>query len=295
MTLDATQVDALAEALLEAGAGSVDVSDAAAGTGAERPIFAEPGEGGAPAWNRNRVTALFPAGTDLTAALAAASELAGRSLPEYRLSRIDDQDWVRLTQSQFAPTRISQRLWIVPTWHQAPDPRAVNIVLDPGLAFGTGSHPTTRLCLRWLDARLEPGQTVVDYGCGSGILAIAAAKLGASRVVGVDIDPQALKSSRYNARLNSVAAEFRSAADPTPDPADVVLANILSGPLKMMAPLLAALVRSGGHLVLSGVLADQAEDLARTYSAWFEVGIGAADEGWVRLDGLKRQGDAEQR
>jgi ribosomal protein L11 methyltransferase len=288
MTLEATQVDLLTEALLRAGADSVDVSDAAAGTDGERPIFGELGEGVATAWHRNRVTALFPAGTDLASALAAASELAGCSLPEYHVSRVDDQDWVKLTRTQSTPTRISDRLWIVPSWHQAPNPRAVNIVLDPGLAFGTGSHPTTRLCLRWLDERLEPGQSVVDYGCGSGILAIAAAKLGASRVIGVDIDPRALESSRYNARLNNVAAEFRSAADPAPDPADVVLANILSGPLKVMAPLLATLVRTGGHLILSGILAGQAEDLTRAYSGWFEVGVGADDEGWVRLDALKR-------
>lgn len=295
MTLEATQVDALADALLRAGADSVDVSDAAGGTDGERPIYGEPGEKVVTAWRRSRITALFPAGTDLTAALAAASELAGCGLPEYRVSRVDDQDWVQLTRSQFVPTRISDRLWIVPSWHRAPDARAVNIVLDPGLAFGTGSHPTTRLCLRWLDQRLEPGQTVVDYGCGSGILAITAARLGASRVIGVDVDPQALEASRYNARLNNVAVECRSAADPTPDPADVVLANILFGPLKVMAPLLATLVRSGGHLILSGILAGQAEDLARAYSAWFEVGIGATDEGWVRLDALKHQRHTEQR
>lgn len=292
MTLDATQVDALAEALLRAGADSVDVADAAAGTDRECPIF---GEDAASAWSRNRLTALFPADTDLAAALATASELAARSLPEYRVTLLDDQDWVRLTQRQFAPVRISNRLWIVPSWHRAPDPGAINIVLDPGLAFGTGGHPTTRLCLRWLDEGLQPGQSVVDYGCGSGILAIAAAKLGASRVIGVDIDAQALESSRYNARLNNVAVDFLSAADPAPDPADVVLANILSSPLKVLAPLLAGLVRIGGRLVLSGVLAAQAEDIAQTYSAWFEMQVGAADEGWVRLEALRRQDDTGQR
>ncbi|MGH8631819.1 MAG: 50S ribosomal protein L11 methyltransferase [Burkholderiales bacterium] len=295
MTLDATQVDALAEALLRAGADSVDVADAAAGTDRECPIFAESGDDALSGWSRNRLTALFPADADLAAALAAASKLAARSLPEYRVKLLDDQDWVHLTQRQFAPMRISNRLWIVPSWHRAPEPGAINIVLDPGLAFGTGSHPTTRLCLRWLDEWLESGQSVVDYGCGSGILAIAAAKLGASRVTGVDIDPQALQSSRYNARLNNIAAAFISAADPAPDPADVVLANILSSPLKVLAPLLAGLVRSGGRLVLSGVLAAQAEDVAQAYSAWFEMQIGAADQGWVRLEALKRQDKTGQK
>jgi len=295
MMLDATRAEALAGALLRAGADSVDMADAAAGTDCERPIFAEPEEEPAAAWNRNRLTALFPAGTDLAAALATASELAACSLPEYRVTLVEDQDWVRLTQSQFAPMRISGRLWIVPSWHRPPDANAVNIVLDPGLAFGTGGHATTRLCLRWLAECLEPGQSVVDYGCGSGILAIAAAKLGAARVVGVDIDPQALESSRYNARLNKVAAQFLSAADQAPDPADVVLANILSGPLKVLAPMLAGLVGTGGRLVLSGVLAAQAHDMIQAYSAWFEMSVGACDEGWVRLDGMKRLRKTGQR
>ncbi len=289
MTLDTTEVDSLVEALLAAGAESIDLADAAAGTLGERPIFAESGEDATPAWKRSRLTALFPQNTDLAAALTAAAQLAKRSLPEYRVARLDDQDWVRRAQSQFAPINVSRRLWIVPSWHRAPVPAAINIMLDPGLAFGTGSHPTTRLCLIWLDEHLEPGQSVIDYGCGSGILAIAAAKLGAWRVVGVDIDAQALKASRYNARLNNVDAHFIAAGAPAPDAADVVVANILSGPLKVLAPLLAALVRAGGRLVLSGVLAAQAEEVAQEYLPWFDVRVGASDEGWVRLEGLKRK------
>lgn len=287
MTLEAAQVDAMAEAMLLAGAASIDVADAQAGTALEHPIFSEPGEDAAVAWDRNRLVAFFPEDADLPAALAAAEKLTGQSLPEYRLGRLGDQDWVRLSQSQFAPIRVSDRLWIVPSWHQAPDPDATNLVLDPGLAFGTGSHPTTRLCLRWLEERLEPGQSVIDYGCGSGILAIAAAKLGAGRVNGVDIDPQALVASRRNARLNNVAVDFVAAGDCAPEPADVVVANILSGPLKVLAPLLVRLVRNGGRLVLSGILASQADEVAQTYAAWLTMQAGAADEGWVRLEGLR--------
>jgi ribosomal protein L11 methyltransferase len=288
MTLDAAQVEALAEALMQAGAQSVDVADAAAGSDRERPIFGEPGADSAPTWRRNRVTALFPEETDLSETLAAAAKLAGRGLPAYRIARIEDRDWVCLTQSQFAPIRVSARLWIVPTWHTAPDPGAINIVLDPGLAFGTGDHPTTRLCLRWLDERLEAGRSVIDYGCGSGILAIAAAKLGASPVIGVDIDVQALEASRCNARLNTVGAEFVDAGAATPDPADVVVANILSGPLKALAPLFSRLVRARGCLVLSGVLAGQANEVARAYSPWFDMQVGASDQGWVRLEAARR-------
>jgi len=294
MTLDATQVDNVAEALLQAGAHSVDVADASAGTALERPIFAEPGGTAAPPWQRNRLTALFAENADLPSALTAASGFMGGTPLDYRLTRLDDQDWVRMTQSQYGPIQVTERLWIVPSWHQAPDPAAVNIVLDPGLAFGTGGHPTTQLCLTWLDEQLEPGQSVIDYGCGSGILAIAAAKLGATRVIGVDIDPQALDASRYNARLNNVAVEFRSARDAAPAPADIVVANILSTPLIALAPLLAGLVRSAGRLVLSGVLATQACDVARAYAPWFEMRVGAVEGDWVRLEATKPQGETGQ-
>jgi ribosomal protein L11 methyltransferase len=292
MILEATEADILTQSLLEAGAESIDVADAAAGTVQERPMFDEPGQCGPDPWERNRLTALFPANVDYEAALKAAANLAGRGLPHYRVARVDDRDWVRLTQSQFAPIRVSARLWIVPTWHQAPDPGAVNIVLDPGLAFGTGSHPTTRLCLRWLAGRLEHGQSVIDYGCGSGILAIAAAKLGARKVTGVDIDAQALEASRYNARLNKVAVQFLCADAAAPGPADVVVANILSGPLKALAPLLAKLVRGAGLLVMSGVLATQADEVSMAYAPWFEMRVGEADEEWVRLEGVRRQEEA---
>jgi ribosomal protein L11 methyltransferase len=292
MTLDAASVAAFTDALLAAGAVSVDIADRHAGSGDERPIFAEPGEEPLLAWGDNRVAALFPADSDLAAALQLAREIAGLdALPAWRASRIEDRDWVRITQNQFQPIRVTQRMWIVPTWHEPPDRAAINILLDPGLAFGTGSHATTRLCLEWLADHLHEGESVIDYGCGSGILAIAAVKLGAGPVVGIDIDPQALESSRYNASVNRVAALFQPAAGAPPLPADVVIANILSAPLKVLAPLLARLTRPGGRIVLSGVLAAQAGEVAASYREWFAMRPPVVEEGWARLEGSRLPAD----
>ena len=277
---------ALSDALLGAGAISVDVADALAGTAQETPIFQEPGEEPGVVYGSNRVIALFDPGTDAAAALARACAAAGLDpVPEYRTAEVPEQDWVKLTQSQFAPLRVSARLWVVPSWHAAPDGSAINIVLDPGLAFGTGSHPSTRLCLNWLDRHLIPGSSVIDYGCGSGILAIAAAKLGAGRVVGVDIDPLALVTSRYNAEQNRVAATFVGADGLRPQPSDVVMANILSNPLRLLAPLLAELTVPRGQVVLSGILAPQAGAVADAYSEWFDMETPVEEQGWIRLCG----------
>lgn len=286
----AGQVEALSEALLDQGAHSVDVTDARAGTDQETPIFREPGEDAGQVFALNRVVALFSAGVDVEAAYRCACAAAGiEAAAGHRVATVAEQDWVRLTQNQFPPIQVSSRLWIVPTWHDAPDSNAINVVLDPGLAFGTGSHPTTRLCLDWLDRHLMPGQSVVDYGCGSGILAIAAARLGAGSVTGVDIDPQALAASRYNARQNRVSATFVAADDPLPAPADVVVANILSGPLRVLAPLLAKLTVAGGNLVLSGILQLQVQDMIPAYDPWFRMEAPAVEDGWVRLAGTRRQ------
>jgi len=288
LKVDAAQAIALSDALIEEGALSVDVADARAGTAAETPIYQEPGEDAGLAFGDNRLVALFDPDAAVADILALACARAGVDpVPEYGITRVQEQDWVRLTQSQFAPIRITPRLWIVPSWHAAPDPSAINIVLDPGLAFGTGSHPTTRLCLEWLDRYLVPGASVIDYGCGSGILAIAAARLGARAVTGVDIDPQAVQSSRYNAERNGVLALFSAADAARPEPADVVVANILSNPLKVLAPLLADLVVPGGRIVLSGILAGQAAEVAGYYRSWFEIDPPAEDEGWVRLSGTR--------
>ena len=286
--VDAAQVLAASDALLAQGALSVDVADAWAGTDRETPIFGEPGQDLEAAFGSNRVVALFDPETDLPGVISRACAAAGISAtPDYRITEVAEQDWVRLTQSQFTPIHVSARLWIVPSWHSSPDPGAINIILDPGLAFGTGSHPTTRLCLDWLDRNLSPGCTVVDYGCGSGILAIAAAKLGAARVRGVDIDEQAVLSSRYNAERNHVIAEFSNVDEALPEPADVVLANILSNSLKVLAPLLARLTLPGGTLVLSGILLPQATDVADAYGSWFDIEPPAIDDGWVRLSGTR--------
>jgi ribosomal protein L11 methyltransferase len=287
--VDAAKVSAVSDALIEEGAFSVDVADAQAGTERETPIFAEPGQEVEEAFGLNRVIALFAPDADLPGTLERAWIAAGeRDKPDYKITEVAEQDWVRLTQSQFDPIRVSERLWIVPTWHVVPDPAAINIILDPGLAFGTGSHPTTRLCLDWLDRYMPPGRSVIDYGCGSGILAIAAAKLGAARVQGVDIDGQAVLSSRYNAERNNVTAEFSGADEAPPRPADVVLANILSNPLKVLAPLLSTLTVPGGMLVLSGILPAQSTDVAAAYRPWFDLEPPVADEGWVRLSGTRR-------
>jgi ribosomal protein L11 methyltransferase len=289
-SLSGDRVEAITDALLAAGALSVDVADAHGGTPLEQAAFAEPGA--APrAWDRSRVSVLFEAAADPMQALAAACRACAIDVPADLVQhRVDDQDWVRLTQSQFEPIAIAPRLWIVPTWAVAPDPNAINLVLDPGAAFGTGSHPTTRLCLRWLERQVRGGERVLDYGCGSGILAIAALLLGAASARGVDIDPQALVAARANARQNGVAAEFSAPGGEIGFDADVVVANILANPLIALAPLLAAANREGGHVALSGILETQAHEVAAAYRPWYEMDAPVPDEGWVLLVGRRREG-----
>ena len=280
------------DALLAAGALSVDVADPNAGTAAETPVYAEPGELAGGLWPVSRITALFAPEVDWRRALADAGAALDAALPPHEIHPVADADWVRATQAQFAPIRISERLWIVPSWREPVDANAVNVTLDPGLAFGTGSHPTTRLCLEWLSANLRAGESVLDYGCGSGILAIAAAMLGAGRVDGVDIDGQAVAASRANAAANRVDATFVpadrfSAGNGTRY--DVVVANILANPLVVLAPLIAAHVRPGGHVVLSGILAAQAEAVVCAYAGWFNIAVWkAGEDGWVALAGSRR-------
>lgn len=287
---DAVHADALSDALLGTGAISVSVEDALAGTDLETPQFDEPdGTAAAPAtplWRESRVIALFEPAADLVGRVSRAALEAGiTDLPEIELNEIGEQDWVRLTQAQFEPICITGRLWIVPSWHAAPDASAINLVLDPGLAFGTGSHPTTFLCLHWLADTVRGGETLLDYGCGSGILAIAAAKLGASRVLGVDIDDNALRAARDNAAANAVVLELRHSRQPLDERFAIVVANILTNPLCMLAPLLAGRVAPGGRLALSGVLAAQAQQVIGAYAPFIALRVGAAHEGWVRLEG----------
>jgi ribosomal protein L11 methyltransferase len=282
---DRDQAEALTDALLSAGALAVSTEDRDAGTTAEEAQFGEPGEAEPRAWRRNWVVALLPGDTDVPVLL---DRLGLASDVEHTVEAVPEQDWVRLTQAQFDPIRITDRLWIVPSWHEAPRPDAVNIALDPGLAFGTGSHPTTRLCLVWLAEHLHGGETVLDYGCGSGILAIAAARLGAARAVGVDIDPQAVAAAQDNAQGNDVRAEFYLPDDAPPLEADILVANILTNPLRALAPLLAGRVRPGGRIVLSGILEAQADAVITAYTPWFHMSLGDLQEGWALLVGQRR-------
>ncbi len=295
---DAANAELLSDALMEQGALSVDIHDAAADTQDEQMLFGEPGEPCEEIWRNAEVSALFCQDADIDEILRNLTPIAqpGNQL-DFRLERVEEQDWVRLTQSQFDPIQISRRLWIVPTWHQAPDPDAINLILDPGLAFGTGSHPTTQLCLSWLDQNLRPGARIVDYGCGSGILAIAALKLGASHVTGIDIDSQAIKASQENAARNHCAAsqfffttKHQAATRDlqAQEQADVVVANILANPLIMLAPVLAQLVRQQGSIVLSGILQQQAAEVKYAYQQWFDMDSGNEQQGWVLLTGSKR-------
>ena len=289
VTASEQQAEVLSDVLMELGALSVDVHDADADTPQEQAIFGEPGEPAPHLWSHNCVTALFPENALIDAIMQNAAQAIGLAQPPaYRTEILQDNDWVRLTQSQFNPIPISQRLWIVPTWHTPSDHAAINIVLDPGLAFGTGSHPTTRLCLRWLDANIKGGESILDYGCGSGILAIAALKLGASRAFGVDVDAQAVQASRDNAVANQVDAKFYLPDDAPKQQSDIVVANILTNPLKMLAPLLANATRQGGRIVLSGILSEQAEEVMTIYSQWFNLESPIMDEGWACLSGEKR-------
>ncbi len=285
--------EALSDALMEAGALSVSVEDADLGTEAERPMFGEPGmEPLEAAFERSRVVALTDVDADHAALVDAAAEAAGLDeAPPFTLREVADQDWVRLTQSQFEPIHIGKNIWVVPSWHEAPDPNALVLELDPGLAFGTGSHPTTRLCMEWLETNAPQGRSVLDYGCGSGILAMVAKKLGALEVAGVDIDPQAIVSARDNALRNQCEIDYylpeAYEARSKRQPFDVVVANILSGPLKLMASMLSSYVAPGGALVLSGVLDRQAEEVAAAYAPFIQLTVWAERDGWIALAGQK--------
>jgi ribosomal protein L11 methyltransferase len=283
------QAEGLSDALMEAGALSVSVEDADEGTEAERPLFGEPGmEPAEAAWDHSRVVALADAEADPDTIVAEAAAACGIDTPSFTLRPVAEQDWVRLTQSQFEPIHIGKNIWVVPSWHDAPDPDGLILELDPGLAFGTGSHPTTRLCMEWLEAHPPEGRTVLDYGCGSGILAMVAKKLGGGQVVGVDIDPQAIESARYNSERNGcdiayfLPEEFGAAH---PGSFELVVANILSSPLKLMAPMLASRVAPGGSLVLSGILERQADEVIAAYAPFIPMTVWARHEGWVALAG----------
>lgn len=281
------------DALLEAGALSVESEDEDADSPAEVALFGEPGEPApAASWQRTRLRALFDRESQPHTLIDQAARAADLSFPQlWQQVEVAEQDWVRMTQAQFEPIPVGARLLIVPSWHVEAMSAAGHggrqlIELDPGLAFGTGSHPTTRMCLEWLDQHLEPAARVIDYGCGSGILAIAAARLGASDVLAVDIDPQAVESTRVNAETNGVAVRCALAGGRTAEIFDVVLANILANPLRVLAPLLSSLVAPGGMLVLAGLLSSQVEEIASRYPG-LALRVFAERDGWACLVGKR--------
>jgi ribosomal protein L11 methyltransferase len=289
------RVEPISEALDALDALSVSVEDADAQTEAEHALFGEPGmpppkDG----WQRSRVAALFatePQAREAAALLGAQDFFAGCAL--VGIADVPEQDWVRLTQSQFAPVPITDGFWIVPTWHQPPAGAKQVIRLDPGLAFGTGTHPTTRMCLGWVarNAALVPAGRVLDYGCGSGILAIAAAKFGATEIDAVDIDPAAVTSTEDNARANAVMLNV-GLPDKAAGQYRTVLANILATPLKVLAPLLCAHVQAGGHLVLAGILSRQAGELREAYAPYCDLNVADEQEGWVLMTAQLPSGPA---
>lgn len=285
--------EALSDALLAAGALSVSIEDADVGTNAEQPLFGEPGlEPETTAWMRSRIVALISTDTSARELLATAHAACGLTLDsDYQLRPVAEQDWVRLTQSQFAPIHIGRNIWVVPSWHQSPDPEALVLELDPGLAFGTGSHPTTRLCIEWLEQQNLTAKSVLDYGCGSGILAIVANKLGANPVIGVDIDPQALESARHNSTRNHSQIAYylpQQIVGSALQSYDVVVANILSGPLQLLAPMLCSHVAEDGYLLLSGVLSEQADMVIAAYRPYLDLQLEAELDGWLTLVGQRQ-------
>jgi ribosomal protein L11 methyltransferase len=287
LVVEGRHAEALAEALEEEGALATEITDADAGTEREQAVFGEPGAQSAP-WPRARVSALLSLEVDSPAILGRALASSGaHALEPAQSDRIEDADWVALTQRQFQPLHIGERLWIVPTWYVPPDPGAINVILDPGAAFGTGSHPTTRLCLEWLEREVRKGDAVLDYGCGSGILGIAALKLGAARAAGVDVDPLALEAARYNSEQNGVRLDTVDAHATPPFAADITVANILANPLRMLAPIIATHTRVGGAIALSGILEQQAADVAAAYAPWAPMAATGHDSGWVLLTGRR--------
>ncbi len=285
LAIQPEQAEHWEDTLLELGAVSVTFMD-----GEDQPIY-EPDLGTTPLWSHTHLLALFEDNVDAQALAQHIKLLGGENTPELDIERIEDQDWERSWMDNFHPMRFGQRLWIVPSWHAAPEPEAVNLLLDPGLAFGTGTHPTTALCLEWLDGQPLDDCNVLDFGCGSGILAIAAKLLGAKQLTCTDIDVQALEATRDNANRNAIAAEDMLVYLPEDMPHqqfDVVLANILAGPLVSLAPQLIAYTRSGGRLALSGILAEQAQEVRDAYSDAFVLEPTAEKDGWVCISGVRR-------
>ncbi|MBV1931775.1 MAG: 50S ribosomal protein L11 methyltransferase [Porticoccaceae bacterium] len=275
----------LEQALLDSGAVSVTLSDSA-----DVPIL-EPGVGETPLWQKLTLTALFPADIDTDLVLLQLSADSGQSLPPWRWEILEDQAWERLWMDHYHPIRCGQRLWICPSWCQPPEPDAINLMLDPGLAFGTGSHATTFLCLQWLDSLDLEGKTLIDYGCGSGILAIAATLLGARKVIAIDNDPQALLATADNAQRNGIDKDKLCICGPdeqTPEASDYLVANILAAPLIQLAEHIMKSVKAGGQLCLSGIVDGQVTEVREAYVGHFAFMPPVNQDDWVRLVASKQ-------
>lgn len=278
------QTEKVEDLLLELGAVSVTLEDSA-----DQPLF-EPPPGATPIWNEVTLTGLFDSGSDMELVAAALRNELGTEIP-LRIEALEDKDWEREWMKDYKPIPFGKRLWVCPSWLTPPDPNAINMLLDPGLAFGTGTHPTTAMCLQWLDGHDVGGKIAMDFGCGSGILAIAAALLGAEKIYCIDNDPQALLATRENAARNNVEDKLVVLAPEqlTDDiRVDLMLANILAGPLISLAPKLSAHTHSGGAIVLSGILAEQAAAVSAAYTPWFRMDAPLQTDDWIRLSGIKQ-------
>lgn len=283
-TVKEALAERLSDALMETGACSVTFEDAK-----DQPIF-EPELGTTPIWAATKVIGLFDAETNSRSVIEQLALLVPEIASDaYKVEQLEDKDWIRAWMDQFQPMKFGERLWIVPSWREPPEPDAINLLLDPGMAFGTGTHPTTALCLTWLDRHPPEGLKVIDYGCGSGILALAASKLGADSVAGTDIDPQAILASQQNIERNQAEIEFALVKDFDSKPVDLLIANILAGPLKELATEFNRLLKPGGTLLLSGLLTTQAEELQAHYKEFgIELDTLQTKEEWALLSGKKQ-------
>ena len=285
ININKNDAEPIEDAILAAGAVSVTLEDSA-----DQPIL-EPALGETPLWDKTRITGLFDAETNTDAALKLAELELGQALPEHRWELLEDKDWEREWMKNYHPIQCGDNLWICPSWIAPPEPDKINLMLDPGLAFGTGTHPTTFLCLQWIDQLNTQGKTLYDYGCGSGILGIAALLKDAEQVIGIDIDPQALVATADNAERNNLPTDAMPVSLPKDcptEPADIMLANILAGPLAELAPSLNALTKPGGLLCLSGILDSQAEAVMAAYTKWFDFDPITQKDEWVRLTARKK-------
>ena len=281
-------VDSISDYLIELGAISTSIEDTNLNQNNEELIFGVPNIQSQQFWENNTVQALFEKKINIEIIKAAIKNKFTDAILSLSTKDVEDTDWVKSTQTQFSPIRINDKLWIIPTWHKIQDKNAINLILDPGLAFGTGTHPTTHLCLLWLLDNINQNLSVLDYGCGSGILGIAAKKIGAKKVIGVDIDNQAIKASKDNSEMNNVQISWSNTKEKIDFKADLVVANILSSALRVLAPILAEHCITNGKIALSGILESQEDDIKKIYNSWFDLDPSYKKDGWVLISGTKR-------